>query len=69
MGGGLEKDTVSKEGLYKDFILVMGPEIFCPTKPQRSPEEEALNLDQISSYCTFIKFLMRSLKYANMITF
>ena len=59
---GVRKIQYPKRGYEKFFILVQGPEIFCPSKPQKSRggggEGEGLNLDQISFYCASIQILM-----------
>ena len=63
---GVWKNTVSKEVL-KVFHSREGPEIFCVRQNLKNPA--GFDLGQTLSYCTSIQILMRSLQYANMITF
>ena len=58
------------------FCLETGPEISCIFQSPENPMGRGgggvggeLSLDQISSYCTSIKILIRLFQYANMITF
>ena len=65
---GVWKNAVSKERFQKNFPFEIGVlTFFVSFKTRKNPE--GLNLDQISSYCTSIQILMRSLQYANMIIF
>ena len=71
--GSGKKYSIQSGVIKKFFILERGPEFFCvlqsPKYPGGGGGGRRLNLDQISSYCTSIQILMRSLQYANIITF
>ena len=64
MGGVWKEMQYPKRGFQKVFHSREGfGNFLCPSTPEKS------SLDQISSYCTSVQILIRSLQYANMITF
>ena len=69
MWEGVWKKYSIQRGLSKRFlILERCPKIFCVLQSPKNPRG-GTQLDQISSDCTSIQILMRSLQHANMITF